>query len=63
MARPKQIPVYTEGPQAADNFLRTMSKVLSARRPTVITEHTTVTDQVTVETKTLPKKKPRARRT
>ena len=62
MARPKQIPVYEEGPQAAENFARSMRKILSAGRPTILTERTTVTDRVTIEMETPKKKKIRTRR-
>lgn len=62
MGRPKIIPVYNEGPQAATNFDRAMRTILAAGRPTIVTEHTTVTDKVTIETNAPKKKKIRSRR-
>jgi len=62
MGRPRKIAEYQEGPQAAENFQRTMRQILAAGRPTITTEHVTVTEKVTVETETPRKKKIRSRR-
>lgn len=58
MPRPKKIPEYHEGPQAAENFTRAMRDILSVTRQKPTTEHTIVTDQITVETQhRVPRKK------
>jgi hypothetical protein len=64
MARPKRTPEYHEGPDAARNFRRTMDRILSAGRPSpTVIEDTRVTDRVTVEIETPPKKRSRKRST
>jgi hypothetical protein len=50
MPRPKKVPEYLEGPQAAENFVRTMRTLVNTPRQTMTT-HTAVTTEVTAETR------------
>jgi hypothetical protein len=63
MPRPKKTPEYQEGPQAAENFERTLGQILRAGRPSaLVTErretvmHESVTAQVTRKPKRTKKR-------
>jgi hypothetical protein len=60
MPRPKKTPVYEEGPQAAENFLRTMQRLVRTPRRALDSESRETTT-VTVEKATRATRRRKAR--
>jgi hypothetical protein len=61
MPRPKSIPVYEEGPQAAENFTRLMKQLVQAPRA-VLESKRRETVSVTITDTTTTKKRKRRRK-
>lgn len=62
MPRPKNVPIYNEGPSAAAAFQSAMRRIIAPVLPkTTTTDHVTVTETVTIETAPTKKKIRRSR--